>query len=539
MPPDVEPDRRVEGRHLVEQDVGELGLEGLGVLHGGEVAALPAPGRDRPGHARDHLLDRALPGGRAELAAEVLLGHDVGRVLRPALRKFDVALLEGDLPAMADPSVAQLPFDRLVGMLSGDGEVATHREPLTRHKSGICRGVRGELHTDWLLSCSADPRLTRPPGRREPDCESLRMPRTEKPRHGASPRGTCVPLILLRAEPSTRARAARCEVSVITRRHALRTLRTMRLLVTGGAGYIGSIVAQRLIGQGHKVVVLDNLKQGHREAVPDGTELIVADLLDPDAVGPVLASGFDGVLHFAALALVAESVAHPERYYRTNVGGTLNLLEAMWAVGVRRLVFSSTAAVYGEPREVPIPEAAPTLPTNTYGRSKLAVDWMIGDFCPAHGLGAISLRYFNVAGASDGLGEDHEPETHLIPNILRAAMGSRPFVEVYGTDYPTPDGTAIRDYVHIDDLATAHLLALDATRAGEHQIFNLGNGSGFSVREVIRAAAVVTGGEIPTRETARRPGDPAMLVAASDRIRSELRWETRRSGLEQIMADAW
>ena len=313
----------------------------------------------------------------------------------------------------------------------------------------------------------------------------------------------------------------------------------MKLLVTGGAGYVGSIVAKHLLGAGHEVVVLDNLERGHRDAVPSGARLVVADLLDRGAVDEALREDFDGVLHFAALALVAESVSHPERYYRTNVGGTLNLLEAMHAGGVPRLVFSSTCAVYGQPDEVPISELAPTRPESPYGASKLAVDGMICDFCAAHGLGGVSLRYFNVAGASGELGEDHEPETHLIPNVLRAALGSHPYVEIFGTDYPTPDGTAIRDYIHIDDLADAHLRALDATRPGEHQIFNLGNGSGFSVREVIEAVSAVTGREIPVREAARRPGDPPALVAASGRIRSELGWEPRKPGLEQIVADAW
>jgi UDP-glucose 4-epimerase len=313
----------------------------------------------------------------------------------------------------------------------------------------------------------------------------------------------------------------------------------MKLLVTGGAGYIGSIVASHLLAAGHEVVVLDNLERGHREAVPDGAELVVLDLLERDGLGELLADGFDGALHFAALALVAESVSNPERYWRTNVGGTLNLLEAMAEGDVPRLVFSSTCAVYGQPDEVPIPETAPPRPINSYGASKLAVDEMIGHFCRAHGLGAVSLRYFNVAGASGALGEDHEPETHLIPNIFRAAVGQNPYVEIFGTDYPTPDGTAIRDYIHIDDLAEAHLLALDAARGGEHQVFNLGNGTGFSVREVIAAVRSVTGADIPTRESARRPGDPPMLVAASERIRAELGWEARKPGLEQIVADAW
>ena len=313
----------------------------------------------------------------------------------------------------------------------------------------------------------------------------------------------------------------------------------MKLLVTGGAGYIGSIVASHLLAAGNEIVVLDNLERGHREAVPDDAKLVVVDLLDRGALGELLGDGFDGVLHFAALALVGESVSNPERYWRTNVGGTLNLLEAMADGDVGRLVFSSTCAVYGQPDEVPIPETAPPRPINAYGASKLAVDEMIGHFCRAHGLGGVSLRYFNVAGASGALGEDHQPETHLIPNILRAALGHNPYVEIFGTDYPTPDGTAVRDYIHIDDLAEAHLLALDGTRGEEHQIFNLGNGSGFSVREVIAAAEAVTGAEIPTREAARRPGDPPMLVAASERIRAELGWEARKPGLEQIVADAW
>ena len=313
----------------------------------------------------------------------------------------------------------------------------------------------------------------------------------------------------------------------------------MKLLVTGGAGYIGSIVAQHLLAGGHEVVVLDDLSRGHREAVSTKAEFVCVDLLDHEQLeDAVRRGGFDAVLHFAALSLVGESGSHPERYYRTNVGGTQNLLEAMRGAGVRQLVFSSTAAVYGEPREVPIPETAPTLPTNTYGRSKLAVDWMIGDFCTAHGLGAVSLRYFNVAGASHGLGEDHDPETHLIPNILRAALGANEFVEVYGTDYATPDGTAIRDYIHVDDLAAAHVLALAAIEPGRHRVFNLGNGTGFSVREVLEASRTVTGVNIPTREAPRRRGDPPTLVASSELIRAELGWKPGKA-LEEMVADAW
>ncbi len=313
----------------------------------------------------------------------------------------------------------------------------------------------------------------------------------------------------------------------------------MKLLVTGGAGYIGSIVSRQLLAEGHEVVVLDNLERGHRSAVLPEARLVVADLLDCERVDALLQEGFDGVLHFAALALVGESVSHPERYYRTNVGGSLNLLEAMRKADVGRLVFSSTCAVYGQPDEVPISETATPRPTNAYGASKLTVDGMIGDFCLAHGLGAVSLRYFNVAGASGGCGEDHHPETHLIPNILRTVLGKLPQVDIYGTDYPTPDGTAIRDYIHIEDLSQAHVLALEGTRGGEHRIFNLGNGSGFSVREVIAAAEQVTGAQIPVAESPRRQGDPPMLVAAGDKIRSELGWSARKPALADMLADAW
>jgi len=313
----------------------------------------------------------------------------------------------------------------------------------------------------------------------------------------------------------------------------------VKLVVTGGAGYIGSIVAQHLVEAGHEIVVFDSLERGHRDAVPAAARLVIADLRDQAAVAAVASEGFDGVLHFAALALVSESVAHPERYYRTNVGGTLNLLDGMRAAAIPRLVFSSTCAVYGQPDTVPIAETAPTRPATAYGASKLAVDRMISDECLAHGLGAVSLRYFNVAGASGGLGEDHEPETHLIPNVLRAAQGLDPFVEVFGTDYPTPDGTAIRDYIHIDDLAAAHLLALDGCREAEHRIFNLGNGGGFSVREVIATAERVTGRPIPTREAPRRPGDPPQLVSASERIRRELGWTPRKPAVADMIADAW
>jgi UDP-glucose 4-epimerase len=313
----------------------------------------------------------------------------------------------------------------------------------------------------------------------------------------------------------------------------------VKLLVTGGAGYIGSVVSRQLLAAGHQVVVFDNLERGHRAAVAPQARLIEADLRDPDAVRAAVSEGFDGVLHFAALALGGESVSHPERYYHNNVVGTLNLLDAMHASEVPRMVFSSTCAVYGQPDEVPISESAPPRPTNAYGASKLAVDGMIGDYCQAHGIGAVSLRYFNVAGASGDTGEDHDPETHLIPNILRTALGRNPSVELFGTDYPTPDGTAIRDYIHIEDLSAAHLLALDGTRDGEHRIFNLGNGNGFSVREVIDAARAVTGREIAVTEGPRRAGDPPRLVAAAQRIRTELGWEPKKPALAQMIGDAW
>ena len=324
-----------------------------------------------------------------------------------------------------------------------------------------------------------------------------------------------------------------------TGRADLRLMRRMKLLVTGGAGYIGSVVAGQLLRAGHQVTVLDSLERGHRGAVPDGAEFLEANLLDSAALDAALGAGFDGVLHFAALALVAESVAHPERYYRGNVVATLNLLDAMRAHDVPRLVFSSTCAVYGEPAEVPIHEDVPPDPVNAYGQSKLTVDRMISDACRAHGLGAVSLRYFNVAGASGPCGEDHEPETHLIPLVLRAAAGVRDSVSIFGTDYPTPDGTAVRDYIHVEDLGRAHLLALEATAAGTHEIYNLGNGNGFSVREVIDAARRVTGRDIVAIEEGRRPGDPAFLVAASQKIRSGLGWQAEKPALDDMIADAW
>jgi UDP-glucose 4-epimerase len=313
----------------------------------------------------------------------------------------------------------------------------------------------------------------------------------------------------------------------------------VKLLVTGAAGYIGSVVAHQLLEAGQETVVLDNLSKGHEKAIPEGVRFVRGDLLDAEGMRDALAEGFDGVLHFAALSLVGESVEQPERYYRNNVCGTLNLLEAMREANVRRLVFSSTAAVYGEPEEVPIPETSPTLPTNPYGGSKLAVDQMIRAVAEARGLAATSLRYFNVAGASGRFGEDHHPETHLIPLVLQAASGARDSVKVFGTDYPTRDGTPVRDYIHVEDLGRAHLLALEAAEPGEHRVYNLGNGAGFSVREVIEAARRVTGRPIEAIESPRRPGDPAVLVASSDRIRSELGWKPEKPELDAMISDAW
>ncbi|MDQ1541632.1 MAG: UDP-glucose 4-epimerase [Actinomycetota bacterium] len=310
----------------------------------------------------------------------------------------------------------------------------------------------------------------------------------------------------------------------------------MRLLVTGGAGYIGSVVSRLLLAEGHDVTVLDDLSTGHADAVADGAEFVEADIAD---AGDVLArESYDGVVHFAAKSLVGQSVVDPSLYWRTNVGGTRELLDAVTAHGVQRFVFSSTAAVYGEPEELPIRETAPARPTNPYGASKLAVDMMLGGEATAHGLAAVSLRYFNVGGASRGAGERHAMETHLIPIALDAAAGLRPALDIYGTDWPTPDGTCIRDYVHVEDLARAHLLALNAARPSEHLICNLGNGGGFSVREVVETIRAVTGLDVPVNETSRRPGDPARLVASHELAAEELGW-TPTADLTRIVADAW
>ncbi|KDN83139.1 UDP-glucose 4-epimerase GalE [Kitasatospora cheerisanensis] len=309
-----------------------------------------------------------------------------------------------------------------------------------------------------------------------------------------------------------------------------------KYLVTGGAGYVGSVVAAHLLEAGHRVTVLDDLSTGFAEGVPDGAEFVRGRIQD---AADVLDASFDGVLHFAASSQVGESVADPEKYWRNNVAGSLELVSAMRKAGVRKLVFSSTAAVYGEPEEVPIKETARTSPTNAYGATKLAVDHLITSEAIAHGLAAVSLRYFNVAGAYGRYGERHEPESHLIPLVFQAALGQRPHIAVFGEDYPTPDGTCIRDYIHIADLAAAHLLALDAAKPGEHLICNLGNGTGFSVREVIESVKRVTGREIPVQLAGRRPGDPAVLVAAADRAREALGWTPQHSDLDRIVADAW
>jgi UDP-glucose 4-epimerase len=313
----------------------------------------------------------------------------------------------------------------------------------------------------------------------------------------------------------------------------------MKLLVTGGAGYVGGVVAAQLIEAGHAVTVLDSLITGHVDAVPEGARFVRADVLDRARLGEILAEGYDGVLHFAALIVVPESVLYPERYERAIIVGTLNLLDAMRAARVPRLIFSSSAAVYGHPDAVPIPETAPTRPTSPYGFAKLAVDQMLTFEVAAHGLAAVSLRYFNVAGASGPRGEDHRPETHLIPQLLAVAAGRAAAGRVCGTDYPTPDGTGIRDYVHVEDLAGAHLLALGAARPGRHEIYNLGNGRGFSVREVVEAARRVTGHPIPTVEEPRRAGDASVLVASSAKIREELGWAPRKPTLDAMIGDAW
>jgi UDP-glucose 4-epimerase len=311
----------------------------------------------------------------------------------------------------------------------------------------------------------------------------------------------------------------------------------MKLLVTGGAGYIGSVVTAQLLAAGHEVVVLDDCSTGHADAVPEGARLVRATLRE--AASEVLTDGgFDAVLHFAAKSLVGESVQKPGLYWDKNLGESLALFDAMRVAGVRRIVFSSTAATYGEPESTPILETDPTRPTNPYGASKLAIDTALASIAELHGIGGVSLRYFNVAGAQGAQGERHTVETHLIPNVLKVALGGSTSVNVFGTDYPTDDGTCVRDYVHVVDLGAAHRLALAACTPGTHQIFNLGSGSGYSVREVIDVCREVTGHPIPAAESPRRPGDPAVLVASSAKISDELGWKAERD-LRAMVTDAW
>lgn len=317
----------------------------------------------------------------------------------------------------------------------------------------------------------------------------------------------------------------------------------MKILVTGGAGYIGGTVAEELLDAGHQVVIYDNLLHGHRSMLPGSATFVEGDLADRTLLESTLkAHNFDGVMHFAALIEAGESMQKPEIYFRNNSAATLTLLEAMLATGVRRLVFSSTAALYGEPESTPIREDAPLRPTNAYGESKLLVEQMLRWFHQIHGFSCASLRYFNVAGAVPGRGEAHEPESHLIPLILDVALGRRASIKIFGQDYPTPDGTAIRDYIHVRDLARAHLLAFSAlSKASEPErlIYNLGNGVGFSVRQIIEAGRRVTGHAIPVIEEPRRPGDPAVLIASSEKIAAALGWRPEYTDIEAIIESAW
>lgn len=314
----------------------------------------------------------------------------------------------------------------------------------------------------------------------------------------------------------------------------------MKVLITGGAGYIGGTVTRLLLSRGHQVTVFDNLCHGKRLAVPHEAAFVEGDVADRPLLEETLKQGrFDGVMHFAALIEAGESMQRPEIYFRNNTAATLTLLEAMVATGHDRLVFSSTAAVYGEPESTPILEDARLKPTNPYGESKLLVEQMLGWINAIHGLRYASLRYFNVAGAIEGYGESHEPESHLIPLILDVALGRREKIKIFGQDYPTPDGTCIRDYIHVEDLAEAHLLALGALEQRGRVIYNIGNGQGFTVREVIESARRVTGKPIPVEECPRRPGDPAVLVASSEKIKAELGWKPRFAELDKIVASAW
>ena len=324
----------------------------------------------------------------------------------------------------------------------------------------------------------------------------------------------------------------------------------MKILVTGGAGYIGGTVAGLLREKGHKPVIFDNLSHGRRELLPQGVAFVEGELGDRAGLENLFDSAtkvgepFDAVMHFAALIEAGESMVRPEMFFRNNTASTLSLLEAMLSKGPRRIVFSSTAAVYGEPEAVPIPEDATLKPTNAYGESKLLVEHMLGWLNRIHGLRYASLRYFNVAGAPEGpegitRGEAHEPESHLIPLVLDVALGRKKSIRIYGNDYPTQDGTCIRDYIHVADLAEAHLLALEALETRDKLIFNLGNGKGFSVQEVIESARRVTGHAIPVELHARRAGDPAVLVASSEKASEELGWRPKYTELDEIVRTAW
>ena len=314
----------------------------------------------------------------------------------------------------------------------------------------------------------------------------------------------------------------------------------MKILVTGGAGYIGGTVSRVLIGAGHSVTIYDNLCHSKKSALPGDAEFVQGDLADKALLEKTLNEGkFHGVMHFAALIEAGESMQKPEIYFRNNTAGTLTLLEAMRATGHDRLVFSSTAACYGEPETSPIAEDARLQPTNAYGESKLLVEHMLRWFHQIHGLRYASLRYFNVAGAIPGYGESHEPESHLIPLVLDVALGRRPSIKIFGSDYPTPDGTCIRDYIHVKDLTGAHLLALNALEKSGRLIYNIGNGQGFSVRQVIDSVRRVTGKPIAVELQPRRPGDPAVLVASSEKIKRELGWSPSFADLDGIVASAW
>jgi UDP-glucose 4-epimerase len=315
---------------------------------------------------------------------------------------------------------------------------------------------------------------------------------------------------------------------------------TEHILVTGGAGYIGGAAVRLLLQHNYQVTVLDNLSRGHRRSLADGVALIVGDTGDRECLSGIFsANRFDAVMHFAAFAEVGESMLHPAKYFQNNTCSTLALLEACLAHNVSKFVFSSTCAVFGFPDLIPIPETAAKLPVNPYGQSKLQTEIMLDWFHRVHGLRYAVLRYFNAAGAWDGHGEHHTPESHLIPNVLRAALGTAGPVPIFGTDYPTPDGTCVRDFIHIYDLATAHLAVLQSLDASHRQIYNLGNGTGFSVREVIAAASRVTGRKIAFTESPRRPGDPPVLLADSGKIRRELGWTPKYTSLDEIVQTAW